>query len=204
MKQMINSLEIAELMGKRHYQILEKIKGTKSTTGLFEILKEFSLDTLNYFIESNYRDESGKVNKCYNVTIDGVKLILDNTRNYKSKKGLYEWYLKNSKLNSPIILLNREEVDFINELEESLHPFGITGIKQYQILSYRIDYYIPELNIAIEFDEAEHSNYTYGQHEGRQKEIEDELCCEFIRVSNKNSNGYNIGLILKKLFYMAA
>jgi very-short-patch-repair endonuclease len=70
-------------------------------------------------------------------------------------------------------------------------------------LSYRIDYYIKDLNIAIEYDENEHKNYTYEQQELRQAEIEKELGCRFIRVSDKNSDEYNIGLIIKELFQIA-
>ena len=94
----------------------------------------------------------------------------------------------------------RKEIDFLNQLEQSLKPFDIQGIRQYSILSYRIDFYIPSLNIAIEYDENNHDNYTYEQHEGRQEEIEKELGCKFIRVSDKNSNEYNIGYVIKNIF----
>ena len=57
----------------------------------------------------------------------------------------------------------------------------------------------PNLNIAIEYDENYHNTYTYEQHEGRQKEIEKELGCKFIRISDKNSDDYNIGFVLKEL-----
>lgn len=93
-----------------------------------------------------------------------------------------------------------KETNFLYELEESLKPFNIKGIRQYHVLSYRIDYYIPSLNIVIEYDENNHKNYTYEQHKGRQKEIERELNCRFIRVSDDNSNSYNIGLVIKEIF----
>ena len=57
----------------------------------------------------------------------------------------------------------------------------------------------PNLNIAIEYDENDHNAYTYEQHEGRQKEIEKELGCKFIRVTDKNSDEYSIGFVLKEL-----
>lgn len=98
------------------------------------------------------------------------------------------------------VVSTRKEIEFLDQLEESLKPFNIKGIKQYHILSYRIDYYIPSLNIAIEYDENEHKNYTYEQHEGRQKEIEKVLGCRFIRVSDENTDNYNIGLVIKDIF----
>lgn len=99
-----------------------------------------------------------------------------------------------------IILTSRKESDFINNLEKALAAFNIEGIRQYQVLNYRIDYYIPSLNIAIEYDENGHEHYTYENHELRQLEIEEKLGCKFIRVTDKNEDCYNIGLVLKQLF----
>lgn len=111
----------------------------------------------------------------------------------KEKEKYFNLFNKN-------FLTTRMEVYFLEQLEEALKPFDIKGIRQYSILNYRIDYYIPSLNIAIEYDENEHKNYSYKQHEGRQLEIEKELGCRFIRVSDKNSYGYNIGFVIKGIF----
>ena len=98
----------------------------------------------------------------------------------------------------------RKEIKFLDKLEQALEPFNIKGEKQYPIninhKHYRIDYYIPQLKIAIEYDENGHTSYTYEKHEGRQKEIEKRLVCRFIRVTDKKSDEYNIGLVFKKLF----
>ena len=99
-----------------------------------------------------------------------------------------------------IILTSRKEPEFINQLEQALEAFNIKGIRQYQVLNYRIDYYIPSLNIAIEYDENGHDHYIYENHELRQLEIEEKLGCKFIRVTDKNEDCYNIGLVLKQLF----
>ena len=94
-----------------------------------------------------------------------------------------------------------KEMKFLNKLKCVLEPFNIKDtIEQYKILNYKIDLYIPSLNIAIEYDENNHKGYTYTQHKGRQKEIEDKLGCKFIRVSDKNSDEYNIGYIIKVMF----
>lgn len=54
-------------------------------------------------------------------------------------------------------------------------------IRQYPILGYKIDFYVPELKIAIEFDEKYHDDNIV-KDQVRQKEIEDKLKCTFIRV----------------------
>ena len=97
---------------------------------------------------------------------------------------------------------SRKEIEFIDQLEETLKPFNLIGIRQYKINSYRIDYYIPSLNLAIEYDENDHQSYSYEAHEGRQKEIEATLKCRFIRVTDDNTNNFNIGLVLKEMFNM--
>lgn len=94
----------------------------------------------------------------------------------------------------------KQELKFLNALEDSLKPFNIKGIRQYRVLSYRIDYYIPELKIAIEYDESTHNGYNYEEQEGRQEIIEKELDCRFIRVSDKENDNYNIGLVIKGIF----
>lgn len=99
-----------------------------------------------------------------------------------------------------VSLYTKKEIFFLNQLEDVLKPFDIQGIRQYHVLSYRIDYYIPDLKIAIEYDENNHKNYSYEAHEGRQQEIEKELGCRFIRVSDNSTNSYNIGLVIKEMF----
>ena len=49
-------------------------------------------------------------------------------------------------------------------------------------------------------NENGHASYKYEEYEDRQKEIEKELGCKFIRVTDKESDEYNIGLVIKELF----
>ena len=108
--------------------------------------------------------------------------------------------IKNLNLTEKVVLTSRKEIEFIDQLEETLKPFNLTGVRQYKVGSYKIDYYIPSLNIAIEYDENDHLGYSYEAHEGRQKEIEDTLKCRFIRVTDSNTNNFNVGLVLKEMF----
>lgn len=97
-------------------------------------------------------------------------------------------------------LYSRKEINFKDKLKQALKPFGLKIIPQFQCLNYKIDFYIKSLNIAIEYDENDHKNYSYEKHEGRQKEIEKELECRFIRISDKNTDEYNIGYVIKEIF----
>ena len=123
----------------------------------------------------------------------------------ENKIKFIEWLKSNGFITqTEVFNTTRKEINFLNKLEQALKPFNITGIRQYNVLNYKIDYYIPNLNIAIEYDENRHSNYTYEQHELRQQEIEKELNCEFIRVTDFETNEYNIGLVIKEIFNIKA
>ena len=138
----ITTLEIAQMMNMKHYKVLEKLDGTKDgkTKGLINILNDGEYKLEKYFFVSYYKDKSGKKNKCYICTLNGVKLLLDNFRNYKNKFYLLKWYENNTNMNDEIILYDRKEIDFINGLEKVLFQMSIVGIRQYSVLQYHIDY----------------------------------------------------------------
>lgn len=136
------------------------------------------------------------------INIDDVRkfISLSHTNNitkenfikYLSDKGLLEYH--------EVFASNRKELKFLNELEEILAPLNIKGIHQYAILTYRIDFYIPSLKLAIEYDENDHSSYSYENHELRQYIIEQELGCKFVRLSDSKNNFYNIGIVMSKIW----
>lgn len=98
----------------------------------------------------------------------------------------------------------RKEIRFLDKLEQVLLPLEIKGIRQYITNDkYRVDFYIPDYGsytgLAIEYDEDDHKGYSYESQELRQEKIEDELQCGFLRLSDSNSDEYNIGLVMKYL-----
>lgn len=192
------------MLGIRHYKVLEKINGTKDrkTKSLIDLLQQQNLNKQEYFIESIYKDKSGKKNKLYICTLKGVKLLLDNLRNYENKSALLLWFENHADKKMDIILYNRPEIYFLDELEQVLCAMNIKSIRQYSVLPYYIDCYIHALNLAIEYDEGDHKYYTYENQELRQKNIENELKCTFIRLSDSNSNLYNIGLVMSQILKM--
>ena len=193
--QTISSREVAKTMEVRHDHLSEKIYGIN------KIFDDLKIESEKYWFESTFENR-GKQYREYQVTKLGCELLCKKSA---GKKG----YILASKLKNVfpdiyesliVFNLERGEVRFLNSLEDALKPFNIQGIRQYMVLSYRIDYYIPSLNIAIEYDENGHKNYTYEAHEGRQAEIEKELGCRFIRVNDSNTDDYNIGLVIKNIF----
>ena len=62
---------------------------------------------------------------------------------------------------------------------------GEYHIKQ---LGYWVDYYEPNLNLVIEYDEKYHNNSIYISKDiNRQKKIENELKCKFFRIKETDS-----------------
>lgn len=64
---------------------------------------------------------------------------------------------------------------------------------------YYLDGYIPELNLAIEYDEAHHDRYKE-KDMNRELDIKSLLNCDFIRVDDRENMYKNIGITMKKIF----
>lgn len=216
----IDSREVAKMLGKEHSYVLEMIQGRKGKLGIMPILENANLAVANYFIESTYKDGQNKERKCYLVTKMGCEML---GNKQQGAKGIIFNALFNDRfkamecddIKNDVQLVcktlkethKRQELEFLDMLEQALEPFNIQGVRQYQISDmgrkYRIDYYIPSLNIAIEYDENEHKGYSYDEHEGRQIEIEKEIGCRFIRVSDGNNHMYNVGQVIKEIFNLS-
>lgn len=74
-KQTISSREIAEMMARRHGQVLKMIEGGAGEVGIIKVLTEHDFVLSDYFIESSYKDASGKSNKCYECTKMGCEML---------------------------------------------------------------------------------------------------------------------------------
>ena len=58
-------------------------------------------------------------------------------------------------------------------------------------LGYWVDYYEPNLNLVIEYDEKYHNNSMYTNKDyGRQKQIEELLGCKFLRIKETDSTEF--------------
>lgn len=79
----------------------------------------------------------------------------------------------------------RREFLFGDEIVKNLFS-GYEIIAQFPVFGgkYRIDWYIPELRLAVEFDEIHHS-LNEKQDAARQLEIEQALGCRFLRYSEE-------------------
>ena len=129
------------------------------------LLKNSDIQNIN-FRKLNNRGENF-------LTKDGIYKIISssNKMTYERKVELLNFF----GIEEIVPLFERKECLFVEQLEEFLSEYNLKGIKQYPILNYRIDYYIPQIKLAIEYDENNHNSYSYEAQEGRQKQIEKNL-----------------------------
>ena len=167
------------------------------------IWSDIDKNSINYTGNSKQMSAKG-YSADYSFTVEASTVLVDGESFNPKRVTLLEYLYKNNNfIRVKIRDVSRKEISFLSKLKEALKPFKYNVDDQKRVFDgkYRVDYYVPELNIAIEYDEDSHRNYTYEKHEGRQKEIEKELDCKLIRVTDKNSDEYNIGFILKQLSY---
>lgn len=87
-------------------------------------------------------------------------------------------------VNQCIMSIENATVGFLYEIYK-----GIFDIKrQYRIGKYCVDLYIPHVNLVIECDEFGHKDYNIESESKRQKYIESELNCSFIRFDPCNKD----------------
>lgn len=152
-------------------------------------MKEIILQNKNGKILASSRDVAerfGKRNSEVNRTIKNLIMANPETKKhfivskYKSSRGRYEndYLLDETGLN----LLNfkfgfslmspRFEIKFQNLLQELF--LGLKIIHQYFINGYKLDFFIPDLNMIIEYDE-DHHKYTSEQDHNRMNIIIDTM-----------------------------
>ena len=88
-KNTITTLEIAEIMGIEHWQVLRKLegqeKGGKHSKGFIEILSDNNIVVADYFEKSSYIDAQGKERPCYKVTRLGCDFLANK---FTGEKGI--------------------------------------------------------------------------------------------------------------------
>ena len=99
----------------------------------------------------------------------------------------------------------RKENSFADILVNALKAFNVhDAILQHVYTDnnghvYRIDLYIPSLNVAIEYNEKNHIGYTVEAFEVREDNIRKSLGCEVVNVLDAHENGYNVGFVIKMM-----
>ena len=194
----LTSWDIAEIHGKEIRRVNENFKYVREKLILnedyFIIEREFAKKYLEgIFIPNNVKrialfKANGYAKLIKTFIFENNYKIIEETYKFLGGKDNINLYLP--KENSEIL--------FKEMLEETLNELKIKVEHQYPAGKYRIDFFIPEYNLAIEYDESYHELKIKEDSE-RENEINKILGCDFVRCSYKDSNIKNIIKILKKL-----
>lgn len=133
---------------------------------------------------------------------DIIRLIKNSKIATLDLKKRFISFLEDNKLiskNAVFMFESRKEINFFNSLKEFLIPFNISIKTQFNCHKYRIDCYIKDLDLVIEYDENFHKYYNYDLEQVREEFIKNKLKCNIIRISDKYSDATNLGIIVNKL-----
>lgn len=127
--------------------------------------------------------QSGQIRGMWFITKNGLLQILSNSRKTKAKilqQYISTWRYKVVPKETSFGLMLREILDGLADFNE-----------QYIVDSYKIDFYFPQSNLAVEYDEKHHQHQRKEDIK-RQKYITDKINCSFIRVQEgKELDGLN-------------
>ena len=197
----VTSIEIANILKQENFIVNRKIEQELKNGIELNIKKK----------EYNHELKDGGIVKhtYYVLDLKSALYIMSCFNNGVAKELKYNFinqYCNSNAKNLKIELTNgtkfeRKENKFGEQLKETLKPFGIKIETQKPIFNgkYRADFYLPEYNLVIEYDEQYHK-FQQEEDKQREEEIKNELHCEFIRLDYKKTDAYNVGLVLKKIF----
>ena len=93
-------------------------------------------------------------------------------------------------------VINSKEQTIINSIKAAFEGEYIQT--QYSVLGYRIDLFFHEYKLPIEVDELRHADRNINNEIERQKALEKELNCVFIRI-NPDEKDFNIFKEINKI-----
>lgn len=146
--------EIGEMWG--HSNIKQSISRLLDKDEFFLISPSTQLEIYNFLITNNLT--SKKTRRLQLLSVNGFVKLLMNTDRLFNKYEFINHLIENRIIDSDILFIKqRKEIQFSEILIPFLNKLGYEVSTQYYINNkYRLDFYIKELNICVEYDENEH------------------------------------------------
>lgn len=168
----MSSREIAELTGKRHDNVMRDIREMLSNLGISESMH------LGSFIEP----QNGCVYPMFTLPKREALILLTGYK-YLAGTADFDKVLEHFGEVPASPKFIRKEFSFGEDIVLKLFA-GYTVIPQFSVSNgkYLLDWYVPELKLAIEFDDRYHDLAHQSKKDAeRQEEIEALLGCRFLR-----------------------
>lgn len=186
---MYDSREIAKLIGRRHNNLLRDIRN------LIKRYEDSGLDASELFVEGTYVTADNRSVTKYNITREGLNLLLTRLTGDSFVKVVDKY----GEVLRPAYIPERNETSFGSYLIEFMESYDLNVTPQYKVGDYRIDFYIPKLRLAVEYDESHHK-YRKEYDRLREKEIAERLeGVTFVRLFDTMSHIKNITFLNKVL-----
>ena len=134
--QTIPSYEAAEMMGKRHSDVLRMLEGSEKpkVVGIIPtILTNVELRLLDYFIESTYVDKKGETRKCYECTKMGCEMLANKMTGEKGILFTAKYVAKFNAMEKAIELPSTEGIRKVVEEELDKKVPKLVGCKDAQV-----------------------------------------------------------------------
>ena len=128
-KTTITTLEVAEMMEVEHKRLLRKLEGDKDRKGYIQILTESQMGLSDFFIPSSYKDDSGKENKCYEVTRLGCDFLANKSTGEKGVVFTARYVKRFREMEQERITINPAEIP-LGELASYLKAFDRAAVRQ--------------------------------------------------------------------------
>ncbi|MCI6692514.1 MAG: Rha family transcriptional regulator [Clostridium sp.] len=135
----IDSREVAKMMGKEHKALLKDIEGSKDekSIGIIPTLIGANFEPINYFVESTYTDSKNRSYKCYLITKKGCEMLGNKqqgakgilfTARYVERFNEMENKIKSNQLEIANNKIERLE-SIIDKMEEKANKFEILTLE---------------------------------------------------------------------------
>ncbi|MET8185700.1 hypothetical protein ABZV15_07870 [Streptomyces sp. NPDC005246] len=126
------------------------------------------------------------------ITLGGLKFLVATSRKVTA------WDLA-VELGIELVYAPLPQAETLRVLKAALAP--VEFVEEYTVGPFKVDAYLPTLNVVIECDEHGHETYDRSGEWWRQTFIADQLGCAFVRY-NPTEAGFNIGNVINKILTM--
>lgn len=163
---------ISEILGVRSHTINWHLKEIERISSNFKVLK-FKITQIE-----GSREISRNIKHYPLETLFDISMRCNNLDNFND---IIKHLNKKHDVNLDFQVRPIKEKNFKEILEKTLYDI-ISFEYQYRINSYIIDFYFPEIDLCVEYDEHYHK-YQLNKDKLREESIKKSLECDFLRVN---------------------